>query len=345
MLMSFDQETAHLFVEYNNKFRDKPLNLSMIGVPLGVAVPRLDYYLSWKSIVTQENYESLIDTHFKDGLKALLIDCHLKKRLNKKGRTTNPLSYLCKFKRSQIRLLWIPKNACTHIKRFLGRIENPDLIDSFDKNRFHESIQESFGYRLEDYLKEEKLSLSGQVHQYKTIAIVRDPIERIVSCYLDKFVKPIKQQKNFEPYIRRIIEQFYQKQKIEMKPEERSISFSEFVLLVTQTPAFMLNEHWRPQYDFLEGISVDTWICMDKLSDWMLEFNAPSAHDNHKSNVSIARKYTPNKYEGGLQDQLPSEINLQSVDDYSQFVNRSMEKVLRNYYRQDYDLVSKIENK
>lgn len=153
------------------------VNWRDINEPFGLLFPKLDYWLSVVSVVNKRHPRDLITSRFCGGLKLYLMRCLEEGYLGRFGATVAPHKYTLQFEHSSVRLLWIPKNSCTTLKRVFLSFEPNELTENIQKNRFHETCQRDFGERPKDFLKEIKAPL---------VSVLRQPYERIVSCYLDK---------------------------------------------------------------------------------------------------------------------------------------------------------------
>lgn len=335
--MLYESEINELFKFLDNKVSKSKVNLSDLNMGFKVAVPRIDYYLSYKSLILEKDYKSLLDEYFTDGLHQLLTIYYNQGRLNSFGHVTDTVSYISFFNKLGIYYHWIPKNACTHYKKVFVRSDRPDFEKEIVPGRFHESINEEFGMQAPIYIKNK-----NDLLEHIDFAIYRDPIERFVSCYIDKFLKPIVENRQLEPFIESIIKSFYSKLGINDEANERSISFDEFLFMVLNTPAFALNEHWRPQADFLHGLELDVALQQDEAEDWMIEKGfIDSDKVGIKANSSVGKTYTPGLYRGGFESLLPRQIVLSEVLDYSQFVSNFAKIALEKFYQRDYQMIAR----
>jgi hypothetical protein len=125
--------------------------------------------------------------------------------------------------------------------------------------------------------------------RYHRLAFVRNPWERVVSAYLDKFVTDGINWQN-----RAVVESTYEArghsvdasetftwhsmgQRFELAVDpavdyERGITFREFVEYLCRTPDLELDVHWRPQYLFFGGLDFHTVGKMERLSRDLRKF-------------------------------------------------------------------------
>jgi hypothetical protein len=147
----------------------------------------------------------------------------------------------------------IPKNACTFFKEIL--IENSEHQADFKQSKLdvHRYIRQN-EVKLTDFS-----CLSNS--EYLKIAIIRNPYDRLVSGYFNKFVKPQK----VIPIVKNIVNNVYEFQGLE-PDHQKSITFSQFIEYLSRTDDSHLNEHWRSQYFFL-GMGLVKFDVLDSLEN------------------------------------------------------------------------------
>jgi hypothetical protein len=134
------------------------------------------------------------------------------------------------FPRAGISLLSIPKNACSTLKRSLLIAEG--VID--ESTNPGSSVHEM----AKPYSIHEKAKLVRLEHSKTPVLIaLKDPLSRYASAYLDKLVLSYPNPEKFV---------------LDMH-KGRNISFLDFLLYVTRQQPQELNEHWRPQSNFVES--------------------------------------------------------------------------------------------
>jgi Sulfotransferase family len=102
------------------------------------------------------------------------------------------------------------------------------------------------GLQLGDLPRQEALDILHD-HAYLKFTVIRDPFERLVSAYLDKFVLNRSQPGN-QFHTRGVIAGVAGRSQLSQEDFNRSISFAEFVdYIVAQRPE-SLDPHWCPQH-------------------------------------------------------------------------------------------------
>ncbi len=147
----------------------------------------------------------------------------------------------------------IPKNACTLFK---------EIIVS---NSEHQSDFQDSDLDVHRYVRQNNVELGDFNYlsnpEYLKIAMVRNPFDRLVSAYLNKFVRP----KKVTPIVKNVIRDIYQFNNI--KPnQKKSVTFSDFIHYLARTEDHYLNEHWRSQYFFL-GMGLFEFDLFDSLEN------------------------------------------------------------------------------
>lgn len=213
-------------------------------------IRRIDTYLSYQVHISGGKLGDMVSAErfhlLHPYLRAMLRDGYL----GRYGATVAPHLFTLNFPTSQISYLWIPKNSCTSMKLLLASFEPKQLQDRLKKHQLHETAQETFGMSRADY---------EQNRMLRTVAVLRDPRLRIVSCYLDKFALPARGGRAFEPFVLDHIRHFFNLAGIKRDPHQ-SITIREFLHYLVVTPLFQHDVHWLPQSAFLPG----------KLNDWAL---------------------------------------------------------------------------
>lgn len=128
-----------------------------------------------------------------------------KLKIKKRGR----LHHLFAIENSKLIFCYIPKNGCTVWKRILltvnGDISSPSAETDDIHSLFRKKIKSLAKYNDKEALK--------RLKNYKKFLFVRDPMERLLSLFLDKAVQegrlPFKENQ-FEDFLKFIIEQPFQ---------------------------------------------------------------------------------------------------------------------------------------
>ena len=159
----------------------------------------------------------------------------------------------------------VPKVGCTQLKRIFLLL-----------NGVYSSIEEAtdiHNMTKHTLICDKKFSEKQREHMLKNFykfMIVRDPLERIVSAYRNKFEG--KTMQSMLPWLqaigKRIVEKYRYNNSDTDLQNVNSITFQEYIQNIIDTPSDELNEHWMPynnlcrpcdtHYDFIG--SIDTLI-------------------------------------------------------------------------------------
>jgi len=308
-------------------------NFAQLGVPPDVFMPCFDAYLTEKCRLEGTSPDAVNLAEMSSaGLLATMRWMRKYRYLGRGGHTVNIHNFLLHFPASGCTLLWIPKNSCTSIKRLLLQFEPEDVRAQILPNRFHETVQKQFKLDMRSFFRDEFGPLT---------VLIRHPAERLVSCYIDKFVNPVAKQRNFEPFVRPHIQRA--QQALGIAPDlQRSLRFSEFVSYVASSPAWRLDAHWRPQADFLGGRMRDgtTLVRSDNFGYFAEVFGFETANSRH--NASSGKRFKPGEpVTGEFADMHPSEMDLDAIASYNQFFDADLMDTVNALYLEDKMLFDK----
>lgn len=107
------------------------------------------------------------------------------------------------------------------------------------------------GLQLGDLPRDEALNILRD-RAYVKFAVIRDPFDRLVSAYLEKFVVNRAHPGN-QFHTRNVIAAVAGRRSPTAQDFQRSISFAEFVDYVVAQPPESLDPHWCPQYLYLRS--------------------------------------------------------------------------------------------
>ncbi len=117
------------------------------------------------------------------------------------------------------------------------------------------------GIRLGDYPNDEAVALMSRADFYRFVAL-REPFDRAVSAYLDKFVLARNRSSSWQ-HTRAVVGDV---QGTADPDFDAGISFAEFVEYLWRRRGARVDPHWSPQSEFMRGLEFDRIYNLDELS-------------------------------------------------------------------------------
>ena len=207
------------------------------------------------------------------------------------------------------RILFQPvaKNACSSLKTLM--VDLSDLPES-EKETIRRNVHKatdrgSTGLQVKDYGEEEIRAIFAD-RGYFRFAVVREPFDRLVSAYLEKFVTN-RRGKVQHVATGPVIAAVRGLEAPSQKDHARGITFREFVEHVTDQPFHRLDPHWRPQSDYFRVIPFDHLYGVEDLD--MLQHDL-SLHCGEPISVPHRNRSRETKLErvAGVADMMPAQL-------------------------------------
>lgn len=230
------------------------------------------------------------------------------------------------------RLLFCPigKNACSSLKRLIVTLSDLDHKELINQDVHVHIDRFTTGAKLLDYSGDEARQMM-QSPDYFKFAVVRDPFERLVSAYIEKFVinrlmEP--QHVHTGPVVGAI-------QGTGSPDYEIGISFAEFVRYVTTQNPEQLDNHWRLQSSYLRGVCYDRIYRLDELdelrSDLVERTGVPIEIGNWNRSSSTDSRFVP-----GASSMLPGELEKPAQIHRRSFMENELIFRIVTYFMEDY---------
>lgn len=243
---------------------------------------------------------------------------------------------------------FIPKNACSTLRYSIAA--HNGFADQNSVSWVHNN-NTSFNATIRELVKA----------SYKFV-FVRCPYKRTVSAYLDKIVNHKYRALNNEPlfgkslvetsWSDRLIDGAYAKLgkqwRIDPRYEKRlqTMTFRQFIDLIEVSPRHKLDQHWRPQMDFLiyreyddifitDNMQVASETLLEKIGLEILDTRAIIQHS--KSNHSREEIDAADMRAVELFEMLESGV----VPDYRRFYDAKINNKFKNIYADDIELIRK----
>ena len=178
-----------------------------------------------------------------------------------------PLNSLLVSQKHRVIYTPIAKNANTSLKRLFVRLSGYPQSDEILAGDVHTYLTSNpTGLSLCDYSPEEATQILGDPEYFRYV-VLRDPLVRVVSAYLDKFLlNPPPPGARGEPpiVIGTVIDWVYARRG-EAPDYKRSITFEEFVSHLSENDDSKLDTHFKPQECYFEQQSFDYIGTLDRL--------------------------------------------------------------------------------
>lgn len=181
--------------------------------------------------------------------------------LRRRLRERFPLSHCLVLPAPVLLCCAIPKNACTAVKHWMLWAAGIDT-SHLNHGEVHEFARDRLG--IERISRRDMRRLRESAF---TFAVVRDPVDRVASAYIDKFIrqdpmnlhaKGVVEAARFGTRVRLTARERFEAggRWVEERSDPRidyraGVSFAEFVAYLESTPNERLDAHYRPQADFL----------------------------------------------------------------------------------------------
>ncbi len=208
---------------------------------------------------------------------------------------------------------YIPKNACSTLKYTLG--VHSGIISQ--KDNPHET--EHLFYCADKY--------ALYPSNCRTVICFREPFERILSAYLDKFARIPVQMEALAVIA-------YLQNRDLKKSKGKSISFLEFIYFLSQVSNHDLDAHWRPQIDFIFFDKYTDILCLEQLSSqWQQKFpQFPLLNYTKHSHI----KTKSDKYYYAVNgEQLAIEFPNRHFPNQASFMNPEIQQLFNQRFQDD----------
>jgi hypothetical protein len=219
----------------------------------------------------------------------------------------------------------IEKNSCTFFKRLL--IMQSQYADQFlaSEQQIHSFLNQSGVFRPDT-------SAPFVSDEYLRFVVFREPIGRIVSAYMNKFVRSRRYKialKVTEDYRNRNGQRYH---------ERRLLNFTEFVEHICLQADRKMDVHWRPQCDFVRD-EIDLFqyqVTLERVPEF-------TAILSRRMGVELDTSKTPNQnfyktYPAGMDLHVtaPEDLRkLEHVPDMNSLLTPELRAKLEDRYAQD----------
>lgn len=180
------------------------------------------------------------------------------------------------------------------------------------------------------------LHMAMNSDQWASVALLRDPAERLISCYWDKFVI-----NRAAPEVLRITAPAYAQTYGTASPSPdqvaRGISFRAFCRYINSAPREEMDSHWAPQARYLENHHWDHLFSVDRIDDFerFVLDRCPEALRDIRLARDNASPRHPEIVHDDFSDALPSQIGHFGKPSDGAFLAPDIRDFVRHYYAMD----------
>lgn len=251
---------------------------------------------------------------------------------SRKNGLTWPLSQVFVSQRAQVLYCPIGKNACTFLKRQVAASAGVENLPLVQRDIHLMTDRVNTGLQLSDYDLEKVDDFLGSA-DYLRFAVIRNPGDRLLSAFIEKFVINRSSPANIN-HTRTVIDPVQGAQGRDRPDYDLGISFRDFVTWVTAQPGTALDAHWRPQALYLKGVDYDRLYGFERL-DAVIDLL------EERSGIPLARQAQNVTGSGkgiaveGADRFLPSDIAAQPRIDKASFLVPDLCDKIDSYFAED----------
>ncbi len=239
----------------------------------------------------------------------------------------------------------IAKNANTSIKTWFLKLSGINVSPDVS---IHERASKStlrFSYHTRHDLDQVMVD-----PDYAKTAVLRDPVERIVSAYWDKCVRTRTDPTTIKFHTTPIYKFAYKADEVTPQMIEEGVSFRQFCHYLSETSRNQTDPHWTAQHRYLEGLNWTHLFDLRKIETFE-KFVLDRCPEDLQSlrlgiqNVSPTAKSTARQHKvGSLANTPPRELSkLTGKPDDESFIDTDIQAFIGNYFAMDYRLLETAE--
>jgi len=235
------------------------------------------------------------------------------------------------------KLMYIPvaKCACTSLKATMIALAEIEQYEIAIKLGVH-LVTDRFNTGAQ--LKDKTMKRAWQImasDEYFKFTVIREPFERLVSAYLEKFVYQRHNTRNLI-HTRDIISKVQATDSIDL---QRGITFDEFAGFIISQDPLTLDPHWRPQYLYMENVKhlegVFRLENIGRLEAHLRQYTGQPVHLGHKNRTKKSHQLLE-----GAEQLTAAEIDGLGAFDPRSFQTSNLHARIADYYREDITLYS-----
>jgi len=234
----------------------------------------------------------------------------------------------------------IAKNAHTTLKRMFVRLSgHPQLREILGGVHTYLAAHNT-GLSLCDYTPEEASEIFNDPRYFRFV-VLRDPLSRAVSGYLEKFVvhpNPIDEGEQAPMVIGTAIDWVYE-QRGEKPDYERSITFEEFAQYLAQNDDLKLDTHFKSQESHFQQQKFDYMAAIEKMDSLIRVLGSQFNQEIEIEHQNRSESKKPFLRRRGLGKKLPAQIRtMRRLPHISELLNEELTEQISYRYAKDTEL-------
>lgn len=194
------------------------------------------------------------------------------------------------------------------------------------------------------YHSERQFSQIMRNPDWARVAILRDPTDRLISCYWDKFVR----NRRIAPVLhhtRPVYQFLLGEEEITEEQIERGISFRQFCHYLNLASRDTLDPHWAPQSRYLETYRWDHLFRLENIAGFerfVLERCGAEVQNVRLGMQNVAPR-NKKPVEAALADTLPIKLDKYANLPNAVLLTPDIEDFIRDYFALDYMLLDRCQ--
>lgn len=234
------------------------------------------------------------------------------------------------------RVLYCPigKNACTFLKSLMVRISDVPHAGYLMHDVHLLTDHVRTGMQLSDYPRDKVDEVIFSPNYFR-FALLRDPCDRLLSAYIEKFVVNRNAPSNIL-HTRTVLAPVQKALGMATPDFDRGITFRDFVTWIISAPAEKLDPHWRPQALYLAGMNYDRLYGFDQIDALIADLETRSGKTLPRQPRNVTGSGTGTLHPGAA-DLLPAEIMALPRLSRASFLDDSLIADITGYFQEDYN--------
>lgn len=169
-----------------------------------------------------------------------------------------------------------------------------------------------------------------------SVALLRDPVDRLVSCYCDKFGRN-RMQDSVLHHTRSVYAFFAGGDAPDREMVERGLSFRQFCFYINATAREVQDSHWAAQWSYLQNRRWDRLFALEKIESFeaFLRERLPEDLREIRLGLTNAAQKTRGTPTRDLSDALPGDWMAARTPPYEAFLTDDIRGFIGDYYALD----------